>query len=237
MPIGAARAVITTAPASGVPSCPAGLLTSLGMYWKLDESAGTAVSDASGNGRGGTTTSSPPFAAGKLNNGIDLDGTADFITADSAWFDPDAGAFSIAAWVKADTVGATGSERVIAHQLDGTGIGRTLLSSSSSTPTKLNTFIGGTALQGSTTLTTGTWYHVCLTVSAGGSVNLYLDGSLNGGPATRTVESATGALLVGKHKNGTSFWDGIIDDFRVYSRELSASDVSDLYNAGTGCAS
>lgn len=223
---------------SGPASCPAGLATNLDLYWKLDETGGAAVADSSSGGlNAGTANGGFSFVPGKLNNGIDLNGTTGFIQCDTTFFDPSASAFSIAAWVKADTVGANGSERVIAHQLDGTGTGRTLLSSSGATPTKLSTAIGGTTLSGGTTLVVDTWYHVCVTVSALGARNLYLNGSLDGGPSTDLPEAANGAFLVGKHKAGTSFWNGIIDDVRVYSRELSASDVSDLYNAGAGCVS
>lgn len=229
-----APGIIRPAGGAGVPQCASGLATDLDLYWQLDSD----VSDASGNGNTGTATGSPSFVSGKLNNAVDLNGSTQYITCDTTFFDPSAGAFSIAAWVNADVVGSLGNEKVIAHQFDGSGTGRTLLSSNAQSATKLATFIGGSELAGSTTLTTGTWYHVCVTVSASGSRNLYLNGSLNAGPSTDAPEAATGALLVGRHKTDlTRNWNGRVDDFRVYSRELSASEVSDLYNAGAGCVS
>ncbi|MNG37131.1 hypothetical protein D3C84_1243830 [compost metagenome] len=45
------------------------------------------------------------------------------------------------------------------------------------------------------------------------------------------VSSASNGLTIGKDKNGTTrYWDGMIDEVRVYDRSLSSKEIQDLYN-------
>jgi MYXO-CTERM domain-containing protein len=65
----------------------------------------------------------------------------------------------------------------------------------------------------------------------GATITLYLDGELEVS-AQRVPESELAGMLVGRHKNGESAWDGDIDDLRLYDYALSAADVDALY---AGC--
>jgi hypothetical protein len=89
----------------------------------------------------------------------------------------------------------------------------------------------GPDLSAGTTLPLGTWKHVAVTVSGGSSVKFYVDGALvssgtwTGG--TLATNMSNKGFSVGNTTNGCA--DGaVIDDVRVYSRALSAADVSEL---------
>ncbi|MCW1907726.1 MAG: LamG domain-containing protein [Candidatus Saccharibacteria bacterium] len=77
--------------------------------YHLDESLGTTVDDASVNANDGTTSGSPTFVTGNLNNGLDLDGTDDLISV------PDSSSLSftqshtLEAWTKLDSSFSAGS--------------------------------------------------------------------------------------------------------------------------------
>jgi hypothetical protein len=77
------------------------------------------------------------------------------------------------------------------------------------------------------------WHHVVATRS--GSLpsvfKLYVDGSLvaTSNNAGNTLPTLT-RFFVGRNHDGGSPFEGQLDDVRVYNRELSADDVTALYN-------
>jgi hypothetical protein len=81
----------------------------------------------------------------------------------------------------------------------------------------------------------GNWHHLVMTVNKESKqMSLYMDGSNKGTVswATNPV-SATRNLFIGQNGNGTYF-DGAIDQVRLFNDVISASDVTALYNSGNG---
>jgi len=39
-------------------------------------------------------------------------------------------------------------------------------------------------------------------------------------------------LYIGQDSRDQNYWDGYIDDLRIYDKELSNTEVSNLYNTG-----
>jgi hypothetical protein len=82
-----------------------------------------------------------------------------------------------------------------------------------------------------------TWHHAVLIVDtpANGGSKLYLDGALIGSsPWTGTAQATTSTqdLLIGNMPTSSSnYYQGLIDDVRVYNRALTAGQVTDLYNS------
>jgi len=88
-------------------------------------------------------------------------------------------------------------------------------------------------------ITAGTWFHVAATFDyAAKIIRLYVDGVLD---ATSGVlvwgaspTSATNSLafnIGSQHGGGSEFWNGTIDDVRVYSRLLSANEIATIHAA------
>jgi hypothetical protein len=68
-----------------------------------------------------------------------------------------------------------------------------------------------------------------------GSIQLYVNGSLAGSAGGILGEAInTRALTFGAQSGGGAFFNGLIDDIRVYNRALSAAEVSSLYLRGGG---
>ena len=92
-----------------------------------------------------------------------------------------------------------------------------------------------------TILNTGQWYHVVATYSGVGGTNaqdgikIYVDGirvddtTVSAGVYT-AMGNKTTPVYIGKLD--TSYADGLIDELAVFNTELSASDVSTIYNSG-----
>jgi len=80
----------------------------------------------------------------------------------------------------------------------------------------------------------GQWYHV-VGVSDGSNIYIYVNGILQGTTAI-TFSSATQSvanLYIGSYYNATSYFNGVIDSTRIYSRILTASEILSNYQAGS----
>jgi len=93
-------------------------------------------------------------------------------------------------------------------------------------------------LYGSTTLSTGTWYHTVLTKSSTDGVKIYLDGVLeasNSGMTANTPTGNTGKNLIGMYKSTSANpydlpWNGLMDQIRIYNSVLTPAQVTQVYN-------
>lgn len=146
--------------------------------------------------------------------------------------------FSISAWINFDS--ATNGAFVAKFGTDVQGYIFKVISSKLRVQL-LNSAPNQVIADGGTTLSSSTWYHVCFTYDGSGlfsGVNIYLDASaesltnvsddLMGGTIQTTQQ-----LNVGVQRNDLSNpFDGKIDKVIIYSKELSGSEVSTIYNFG-----
>jgi len=80
----------------------------------------------------------------------------------------------------------------------------------------------------------GTWNHWAFTKNAtAGTMKIYLNGLL-WHSATGLTKNLSGAALfrIGSNTADTSNYNGIIDDFRIYKRELNADEIRAIYQEG-----
>jgi len=86
----------------------------------------------------------------------------------------------------------------------------------------------------------GTWYHMVVTFDSnpGSSeqLRMYIDGLLEGDVQSIGGDAApytfTHPWLIGSERTGERFFNGAVDDVRVYDHELTQSEVLDLYESG-----
>jgi hypothetical protein len=101
------------------------------------------------------------------------------------------------------------------------------------TDNKLRWQISGRTVWTADTLDASTWYHVVCTYG-GGTATVYINGSVNGTPDSGGGAVGNDATDLGigcRGFDGGYKWDGKITDVSMYSAELSAAEVSLLYNA------
>ena len=89
---------------------------------------------------------------------------------------------------------------------------------------------------GNTDVSLNTWHHVVgvLSGSSGSwTGTLYLDGSSNGSATDTNNPSGTNqSTSIGRlGENNGSYFNGLIDDVRIYSRALSAAEILELYSS------
>jgi hypothetical protein len=86
------------------------------------------------------------------------------------------------------------------------------------------------------TPTTGSWIHLAGTFDrSSGDLTLYVDSSSVGSTSSSLgVISPAANFYVGAYENlSAEYFNGKIDDVRIYDKALSATEVSNLYNTGS----
>lgn len=192
-------------------------------HWKFDETSGTTANDSAGYNQSGTVVNGATWSSsGKMDGALDFDGTNDYVSTANI-LNPQNNYFSATAWVKLEQ--ASGTVQLILQQ-DGTNGRHWLYRNSSGV---LGTYLGGSALESTGTIPTNQWTFVAVTYDQS-TLRLYLNGSL-AASSTRSLESSTGGMFIGKSKTG-QYWDGKLDNVRIYDRRLTANEVSDMYLQG-----
>lgn len=221
------------------------LTDSLVSYWKLDESSGDA-SDATANVKTLTNTGTTTYAAAKINNGADF-GTANttkylsrtgYIVSD--------GALSFSLWIKQRTEISSGTQTFIMCGSESTAL--TLSYDYNAGTRRLQLIRERNNLSSATinytiTLGTSNFYHIVGSYN-GSLIILYVNGtavstassSLNG---TTNWSPGGGYFVLGAKRDAndgtvSSYSSSYIDEVAVYSRAITDSEVSSLYNIGYG---
>jgi hypothetical protein len=73
----------------------------------------------------------------------------------------------------------------------------------------------------------GVWHHICLTYD-GSMARLYADG-IQVASEAKTWNLALGRAHIGRQVNDAAeFWDGVIDDVRIYNRVLTPAEIQQV---------
>ncbi len=219
------------------------LTDNLVSYWKLDESSGNA-SDSVGSNT--LTNSNVTYTTGIINNGALFDSTSDFLQiADGTQAGLDiTGDLSYGCWINSSSLPASGAYQFILSKWASAGNQRGLHIYYYNNGGTLQFVIdlsndGATADSKSFnyTLTTSTWYHIVFTFTAATSkYNLYINNSAQSeqtGSKT-SIYNNTVPFSLGNEPSDTKNWKGTIDEVGIWSRALSSTEVTELYNSGSG---
>ncbi|MFC1738951.1 LamG-like jellyroll fold domain-containing protein [Planctomycetota bacterium] len=92
----------------------------------------------------------------------------------------------------------------------------------------IRTGSGYTQIESSSNVQATNWQHLALVWQSGSSLQLYIDGVANvltydQGPLAGTT-SGVEKLMIGRGTKG-AYWDGLIDDVRIYNYALDASQI------------
>ena len=199
-------------------------------WWKLDENIGLSAADGSGNGNNGTLTNGPVWTAGRMGSGLAFDGTNDSVTIPHSPSLALAGAFSMAAWVN-PAISTTSFKSVMVKNYSH------FLYASVKGYCGNGAVMAGFVGSGTRTnvcernpLPVNTWTHLAATTD-GSVMRLYRNGVMTSSAVvTGAPIASTGTLQLGASRYG-EFFNGKLDEARVYNRALSAAEVLALFNA------
>ncbi|WP_035615384.1 LamG-like jellyroll fold domain-containing protein [Haloferula sp. BvORR071] len=200
-----------------------GVASNLIGWWKFDETSGTVGSDSSGNGRNVSLTGplaawEPGLLGGALKfTGVDNQGVS---IASQAALNPTQ-AITIAAWVYASD---WDSNRRIVQKGNSDNQYRLL-----SEDGDLVWEIFNVAQVRATRPAAKRWFHVAATYDRA-NMRLYVNGTQVGSaPATAAIPATNNAFNIGAKSPaapGNDHMNGYIDDVRLYSRALPASEIA-----------
>ena len=197
------------------------------------------ATDSSGNDNTCWLYNGPTWrpAGGQVGGALEFDGVDDTME------DPQASSYlnglsaiTISLWVKSDVRGKdrgilftrnpTGSDEELGLRYDKSGAyggGRRVIKAS------IRTTWGYTQIESTSNVQVTDWQHIAIVWESGSSLKLYINGELNAltydkeGPVSGTI-SGVQKLMLGQGTKGR-YWDGKIDDVRIYNRVLSEDEI------------
>ena len=203
-------------------------------WWALDDGAGTTARDNSGKGHNGTLNGGATWANGKYGRAVNLDGVDDFVEIPHS---PDlcvTEEATVSAWFntpRTDGPDASGYQGIVAkgnsprsYSLYTTAAGAFHFSTGPS-----GAFIGSTS---SAQVPVNEWAHVLVKVE-GGQHKYFLNGEPAGVGGADVVLPGTGdtsPVYIGRTAEGARFFEGLIDDVRIYDLALTDEQIVELYN-------
>ncbi|MBI4146721.1 right-handed parallel beta-helix repeat-containing protein [Candidatus Woesearchaeota archaeon] len=179
----------------------------------------------------GVSSNAPGWtSSGKVGGAYSFDGSNDFVRVpNSVSITPNLQGYSYEAWFKASSLPAF--NRILWKNSGGAVFNGIYLMTSGS-----SAFFGigdGTNVaQPNAPITANTWYHLVGVYDRSTSTaHLYVNGTLQAS-VTQSLGSVNyaGDLYIGSLDGGSEFFNGLIDEARIYNRSLSAAQVARLYN-------
>jgi len=212
-------------------------------YWRLDEGSGTTAIDSTGNGHDGELIGEPQWVAGYFGTALDFDGVDDYVDIGLGagdYFSTLNSGFTVAAWINRASTGTHdvifGSGRNPVGTTAGDNNNGWKLSIDDGDVIRFTT-LGILDYTSGVTVPIGEWVHVAATFNdTGTEAEIYLNGNLEqaisgNGPAN----PATGLFAVGFGATwALEFFDGMLDDVRVYNHVLTGAEILAAMKGGKG---
>ncbi len=208
-----------------------------GLQWSYGfdakEVGTTSVSDMSGNNNTGWFFGGTRPGIGRIGQGRVLNGTDGYVDTPSFSFLGDAnGSFTITLWVKPRVTTGT----IIHNKNEASGWSTGLIGYVSN---KINVIIySNSNLASPNTSVAGEWKYVSLTRDGATGTNRLYENGVEVASSVNAYSASGGnnKLTIGRYLPDcctfSSWFDGTVDEARLYNRALSAAEIKQLYNMG-----
>ena len=181
-------------------------------HWGLDEKEGTTAHDSVGKSDG-AVLGNPVWqpADGRVGGALQFDGKDDVVITQPVT-DLEQGALSVVAWVKGGAPGqvvlchSNGAKWLYLSPADG------CLATELKSPSR-----GSVSLVSKVMIADGQWHRIGV-VWDGTNRLLYTDGNEVARDVQTGITISGGALMIGAGTGPGTFWTGLIDDVRIYTR-------------------
>ena len=208
-------------------------------YWKFDETSGTTVYDSSGYKHHGTLVNSPVLTTGKIGNGLYYNTSGSPTQYVSLpVFSLSGTALSISFWVKNST--SSYHQTFLGDANQSASAGFLLTYRESGSAILIYQYALGSTYSNASSPNffadiNNSWALVTIVADySGKNVYFYKNGSLFNriSMITPIFPSTVRAKYIGIYASGAHpLVNSYLDDFRIYNRVLSASEISAIYNA------
>ncbi len=160
-------------------------------------------------------------------NALNFDGVDDYVTTTAPGVSGNA-ARTVEAWIRTTAITA-GNQKVIVDwgsMTNGTRFTMNLLQNNS-----LRLEVGGNGITCTTAVNDGLWHHVAAVYDPSVTTNqlkLYIDGTLNtqGNLTVSVNTSSVTPVIIGRRNDGVNYFNGDIDEVRIWNTARTASEIS-----------
>ncbi len=170
---------------------------------------------------------------------LSLDGEGDYVSFEDGWMGIVGNAITVAAWIQTDALASYDTVAALGYawRLFGGTNGNMIFHCSDTAPT-------GSMATGAVNVNDGQWHHVA-GMYDGTKYTLYVDGTLDASMDATGKINTGGSYIgcIGAHykkndeRDPRRFFDGLIDDVRIYNKALSAGEVQQIFTFKPGRAS
>jgi len=220
-------------------------------WWEFDDGNGTTASDSIGE-NDGTITNASWYDDPCRGMCLDFDGSGDYVTVSDSnsmqSIDGNTVDYTISLWVSTTQSGAAKwSEKAIfdrraTNALSGENdwVAHIYLNADDAASFFIRDHVDGNdvtlELNDTLSINDGDWYHIAAVRKGTDYVKIYINGNLRQSGSTTASPSTTEITTIGVRRTNsnvkTGYFDGRIDDVRIYNRALSDEDVEDIFYGG-----
>ena len=186
----------------------------LTAHWTFDEMAGTTVGDSVGTNHG-QMEGTPTWVAGAIGGALEFNGLPDAVTVDP--IPPLSGSrVTVQAW--------------ILTQRDAAGQGYCMYVYANKPTFSISDGDTIAAATSPDTIPSAEWYHIAGT-NDGSNIRLYIDGELVASTSSAGHTGADHDACIGYDYSGPTYYQGTIDDMRIYDRALGQYEFMGMTDA------
>jgi chitodextrinase len=222
-------ASVTVTVSNVAPPPPTGLVAA----YSFDAGSGTTATDVSGNGNTGTIANAT-WTTGKFGGALSFNGTNAWVTVpDSSSLHLSSG-MTLEAWVNPSALGSGWRTAIFKEQTG--NYAYALYANTGTGSPSANGIIGGNDkdTRASSGIALNTWTHLAATYD-GANLKLYVNGAQAASlAATGSIVSSTGALRIGGNNVWPEWFQGLIDEVRVYNKALTQAEIQADMNKPIG---
>ncbi len=204
-------------------------------YYAFDEASGTTALDQAATPKNGTLTGGVTRVPGVLNGALSFDGSTGYVSVPNS---PDlsGGSFTVAGWIYRKggvekKFVSKWNDNTSSYQFDF----QVYQDSKLWFQVQKSSNVGVVA-RGTTLIDVNKWYHVAAVAETSTSqLRVYVNGvleTLQAAPGwDGTIRPQNMEMNIGRKVSGYDYWNGAIDDVRIYNAALTQADITALASA------
>jgi hypothetical protein len=192
-------------------------------HWKFDDGIGGTAIDSVGTNNG-TLIGNPAWTAGRIDGALSFDGDGDYVSVNP--IAALAGAnFTVQAWIRVDESAGAWNAVLTQHDLSNDGCYFYIANDKPTFYIIRNP--GFAQVLSSESVIANKWYHIAAT-NDGSDLKLYVDGQLKQSASSAGLTGTSYDAYIGCEIISPLYYNGLIDDLRIYNRAISESEFQDI---------